>query len=252
MIAFVVIVFCGLSIYGLYVLLNNIARYDQVEIYPNMSAYLRAPTYYEMDTDTILTSLNRRQTDVFTLITSTPEAEVYTVPVLEKPIGWHQSDYMKVANALFEFQWHEPLDGWKLYLMSFETRCSDNISGFDGGTFYYFITIVGEHGGKDNIGRQMLIMPQYGQVIVGGNSNYPYKRPGWKSIDLNKVVVTADDTLKIAEKNGGREARLSVQNKCYIQSTLSEDFLWQVLIFKDSEGIAFEIHIDPYTGQVKK
>jgi hypothetical protein len=241
---------CGLMLYGFYAWLGYTWRYDQVKIYPDMSDYFRDPRYYKINPKTVLADLDRGQTDVFMPEVATPEA-----PLLDGSISWHQADYMKVAKALFEFEWREPMYGWRLFSMGFDATCRDDPAGFDSSQFYYFTTIVYDDGEKGNIGRQVLITPQYGHVIAGGNAYYPYKWPGWRSLDLDKVVITAEDALRIAEENGGREARLSVQNKCKIRLGLSDDFTWSVLISKDVNvggGYIFKIEIDPYTGEIIK
>jgi len=201
---------------------------------------------YKIDTETILAALDRGETDVFMPELATPQA-----PALEKPIMWHQSDYLKIASALHQFVWSETLDDWGLYSMSFDATCQDKPDGFSNGDFTYFKTIF--YGGKlTYTAREMLVTPRYGDVSWGGGTDFPRPILGWKSVDLKRLKVTAEDALRIAEENGGITVRLAVQNKCTISLILLGYESWDVA-YEGSNGLfIFQIKIDPYTGQVIK
>ncbi|MCI0552597.1 MAG: hypothetical protein L0287_16725, partial [Anaerolineae bacterium] len=65
------------------------------------------------------------------------------------------------------------------------------------------------------------IYPMAGEGEWGGGWKYPYSVFGkWKYFDLARLTVHLEDALQIAEDNGGRLARLSVNNLCRINLSL--------------------------------
>ncbi len=76
--------------------------------------------YYQFDPKTIFASLDRGK-EVFTpLLIKNPN----DVNVEYDNIVWTQSDFLRVANALSQQVWHEPLDldGWDIYNIFFGRR----------------------------------------------------------------------------------------------------------------------------------
>ena len=217
---------------------------EQVQRYPS---YLGKDTgYYKIDPDNILTSLDFGGAKAFV-----PEATSPENPIYEEFFSWNQSDYTKIVTALHEYVWNEGLDDWKLYYMYFDTPCHDNLIGFELGKYYYFKTTF-QYGRISYAGRGFLITPQYGDVEWGSGPNYPHPIQGWKSVDLNKVKITAEEALKIAEQNGGKETRLSVKNECKITAKLSGYSGWKMFIYRyDTGSSIFSIEIDPSTGKMK-
>jgi hypothetical protein len=131
--------------------------------------------------------------------------------------------------------------------MTFHIDCQDDLSGLPGGTFSYFRTTLTK-GKIAYTWREMEIDPTYLFVAWGGNAKFAHPLFGWKSIDLSKLQVSAEDAIKIAENNGGREARLNVQNQCGIHLLLMPERYKGWLV--DYQSADFEIMIDPYTGEV--
>ena len=202
---------------------------------------------YKINAKTILASLDNGETNVFTAEITTPDA-----PMFEGPVLWQQSDYLKITDALHQFVWKEMLDDWSLYYMDFITTCQDNPNGFALGDFYYFKTIF-TYGKLQYSAREMLISPQYGHVTWGDGAIFPHPLLGWKSINLEKIKITAEEALKIAEENGGKEVQFSVQNNCKIQVRLTgHDTGWKVRISENTTAdVIFRMTVDPYTGEIK-
>jgi hypothetical protein len=218
---------------------------EGVQSHPSHLGFERG--YYKINPETILTSLNNGETKVFTPETTSPEE-----PVFDKYFSWQQSDYTKLTAALHEFVWGEGLNGWKLYSVYFDTPCHDHISGFELGQYYYFKTIFHKNGKIGYAGRGFLITPQYGDVEWGSGPNYPHPILGWKSVNLNTIKITAEQALKIAEENGGKEARLLVENKCKVTARLSGYSGWRIFIYRyDTGSSIFRMEIDPSTGKIK-
>ncbi len=219
---------------------------ESIRRYPiNLGSFADTDSY-KINPQTILSSLDRGQMDVFAPELATPQ-----MPVSNKPVGWRQEDYQKIAEALHRFVWKESLDGWSLYRIELYGMCRDNPSGFEYADFIYYKGIF-SNGKLLYTAREIFITPQYHNVSWGGNTNFPRPILGWKSINLSALKVTAENALSIAEENGGKAARLSVQNKCSISLLLSGDTGWDVLYGGNGGLSNFHIRIDPYTGKVTK
>jgi len=226
-----------------------IGRYEGVDLDPPVGfEAFHETSYYKINPERILMSLDLGEENVFTPEIATPEN-----PIFEQPFSWHQADYLKIASALHQFAWKEPLNDWNLYSMHFNTACRDNPDGFGFGEFVYFKIIPYKIWLKDYEVQGLQIAPQYGNVGSGGSEYYPGPLfGGWKSIDLDKVKVTAEEALRIGEENGGQAARLSVQNNCTIRVRLSGYSGWWVRITEnDTASEVFSLEIDPYTGKIK-
>jgi len=202
---------------------------------------------YRIDSETILSSLDGGETDVFTAADSAPQS-----PLFEEPVLWRQSDFLKVARALNQSIREEPLSSWRLYSMNFSTACQDDSSGFTEADFYYFKTIFRDNGKIRYTTLDYYITSQYGAVSWAGGSNFPHPLFGWENIRLGRIQVTAEDALTIAEQNGGRETRSLVGNKCRIHVGLSSDGGWQIFIYEDDTGASlFRMEIDPESGKIE-
>jgi len=218
---------------------------DEVVEYPvGLGSYLETG-YYAITPETILASLDRGETKIFMPLLATPEANLF-------PSGsfpWRQQDYLKIANALSRFVWKDTLEDWKLYKMDFDKDCNDNPVGFDDAQITYFKTE-----GEQYTTREVDIYPLSKEVDWGGGDTH-FPRPffGWKSIDLEKLQVSADDALQIAETNGGKQARLAVKNECKILVVVAPNInhdSWDVGYYSGATTL-FEMLVDPYSGSYR-
>ncbi len=202
--------------------------------------------YYKMDPETILTSLDHGEAEVFS-----PEPVTPSIPIFASVISWRQSDYLKIANAVFQSTWKETFKSWSLLSMIFNTTCRDDPEGFASGDLHFFRP----EGKSDYTTREVIIEPQYGDVSWGGGgvgSDFPRPSSGWKSIDLSRLKITADDALRIAELNGGKSFRSAQVNQCNIFMILSIDGYgnWWIEYDGNSGYSNFVIRVDPFTGKV--
>ena len=205
--------------------------------------------YYKFDPTTILASLESGTTDVFVPETATPEA-----PVFDMSFSWGQSDYLEVANALYQHEWNETFDSWSLLSMIFETTCRDELDGFDSGDIHFFKIV--ETGSETRYTtREVYITPQYGNLSLGAggqNADFLSRKPDWKSIDLNELAVSAEDAIRIAEANGGMSYRYYKHNECDIGMILNIGAYggWYVWYEGIGDYSNFFIQIDPYKGRI--
>jgi hypothetical protein len=223
---------------------------EQINHYPTGTSALSNTGDFVIDSNTILDSLDRAETQVFKPAIATPE--VYTSPDRDIIYSWSQSDYWKIAGALHQYVWNEPIEDWQLYRMYYYTDCADELSGFAIGDFVVFKGVVDQWKIR-YAAHEIVILPLVNSASWGENSNFARPLLGWKSIDLGTLKVTADDALRIAEENGGRTARLGVGNECRIHLLLRSDVDngWSVKYANNNELPIFEMHIDPYTGEYK-
>ena len=247
----IIIVTVGVMITILIVLIASILLFDPfhevVRAYPggDLSDFSDKDIhFFTINPGTILSSLNADTADVFIPEIATPQS-----PAIQASVVWHQTDYQKIADALFERVWNEPSDNWNLYFMRFETSCGESLSGFESADFYYFEphTIYNE---KVYAGREIIIDPEYTDVSVGDGTGFPQPRFfGWKSINLNTVKISADQALFIADQNGGQKFR-SAKTKCNILVRLYPDVdgtVWHIFYYGST---TFEIHVDAINGNI--
>lgn len=88
---------------------------------------------FAIKADTILASLANKETDAFR-----PSGPLPMLPERQNRVVWHQSDYLQVANAAFDFEWKEPASNWGLYAMLFDTPCQDDNAGFSRAFIIYY------------------------------------------------------------------------------------------------------------------
>ena len=203
-----------------------------------------------IDPKTILVSLENGETDVFTPNLGQVDGELPDV-VFEGAINWKQGEYWMIADALNQFVWKDTLDDWKLYEMNFLEDCKDNSGGFNSGSMTYFKIITNDNGKKVYTVRDFFIDPKYRYVEWRGGADYTRPILGWRSIDLSNLTINAEDALRIAEENGGKDTRLRYKNNCLIRMSLVPDIQSRWHIWYSVEGLSkFDLWIDPYTGKI--
>jgi len=211
--------------------------------YPSTIGTFNVTGEFIINPTTILDTLDHGKTNVFTPALATP-TEDSILP--SGSIQWTQSEYLKVANALSQSVWNESLEDWSVYYLAFNRECQDNPKGFDDLTIIYYKTIT-VNMQKVYTARIIEIFPLASNVSWGGETNFPISS-GWNEIDPSKFKITADDALRIAEENGGKEARLKLKNHCDIlvrAPNHSNDDSWDVGYYY---GVDFELIIDPFSG----
>src|SRR6266540_3306472 len=118
-------------------LLGKLFQHDDIYGNPLIFVNYSNSGYYEIHPDTILESLNQGETNVFTA--ASVEILNRDEPSYEE-IRWSQSDYLKIANALSQEVWHEPLDlkKWKILSLDLTQSCDNDPRGFYEFRIVYF------------------------------------------------------------------------------------------------------------------
>jgi hypothetical protein len=199
--------------------------------------------YYTIDPETIIGRLDRGEIDVFAPILATPE--IYEASYFG-PFYWKQFDYLKIAAALDQYFWNEPLDNWKIDKMTLRGECQYSPIGFDFFEMSYHKILDS----KEYTRREIAIYPIFKGVAIGGGANIQLPFLGLKTLELEELKVTADDALQTAEQNGGKEARLAHNSECTIFVSISaRDQKWNIRYYNNNDERIYSVNVDPYTGR---
>lgn len=203
--------------------------------------------YYAIDPETILTSLENGETNVFLPLLKDPQD--ITEDVTDITISWTQADFLKIASALSRFVWNDPIDSkeWNIYLISFGGSCSDPV-GFFSATITYFKT-----GRTSYTTRLIEINPYLGLVRWGNGATYP--KPilqKWNSVDLFGEKITADNALRIVSEDA--KERFQFKHNCGgLMSTPqnNDPKNWYFHLLSASDSIVYRINLETgiYTFQ---
>jgi hypothetical protein len=199
---------------------------------------------YGIDVQTILQSLDRGDTEVFTPQVATQEV-ISEIP----PVQWSQKDYFQVAQALHEFVWQEPLDNWRLNRVFFRLSCEDAAFGPQFMALDMFKAAQFDEM-DSRIERYLYIEPWLNQVKWSEVEYYPAQFHRL-ALDPAQIRILAEDALEIAEGNGGREARLRAEKACDISGSITpgvREGNWWVSYTGESWVTLFDIIIDAQTG----
>jgi hypothetical protein len=208
---------------------------------------------FTIEPDKLLDSIAQGKPNVFTPVDTEPPVKP---PSEQISVSWTQADYLYIAETLHEQVWGESLDGWQIRYMGFKLTCREADIGLQNGTFDYF-KIVKTNNVESRLERFIDIDPRFDTAYVR-EAEYIPVLVEWKSIDQEKMTISADDALKIAEKNGGKEKRLSLENACNIDisivpnSNTNND--WNIRYSKKGEGVVhedvFTVNINMTTGEI--
>jgi hypothetical protein len=211
--------------------------------------------YYEIDPETILGLLDEGKTKVLTPYFGDLDRDE---PYYDD-IAWLESDFLKVANAISLEAWNEPLDleNWQLIGLDFEGDCEDDPRGFHSFQIVYYRDLGIENFERHYETRLIEMILWQGLIRWGGDVTYSVPLLlWWKGIDRNQFRITAEDALEVAEKRGGSDMRLRVDNSCRIlvSATNGDDVFppyqsdkWRV----GYDGANYHLYINPFTGRPK-
>lgn len=216
----------------------EIGRDDASSIIEN---YNKTGTY-KIDANIILKSTNHNQ------VFFPPDAITLNHLITKDKLKWKQAEYLKVTSAFFEFVWKESLDeDWSINRMIFNTSCKENPADFESATFIFYQQIFQQRELRYKA-RAIEILPLDGKISWGGDNIFYRPVFGANVIDLDKLKISADEALDIAEENGGKAMRQSAQNDCNLYLVLGRDWL---VVYDRNDGLStLKIDIDPYTGRV--
>lgn len=202
--------------------------------------------YYKIDPGTILESLANGDANVFMPMLEDMH-DVEEIPGIS--ISWTQADFLRIASALGQFLWEDPMDlrDWSVYAVTFEGFC-DNLTGLDYAEITYFKT-----GWNGYTTRVIEIHPYFGWVGWGNGENYrkPILRK-WNSVDLLGAKITADDALRIASEDA--KERFHLKDKCGVLMGVPENNdpkNWYLHVYGSPDSIVYTVNLETgdYTFQ---
>jgi hypothetical protein len=99
-----------------------------------LSSYARSGSY-EINPESILFELDNGTTHAFVPL---PGEVEQGGDLLDGELSWTHADYLRVANAVSQLVWNEPLhgDNWTLYQVAFTKHCRSR--GFDRAAYTLF------------------------------------------------------------------------------------------------------------------
>ena len=228
----------------------NLSNDESMRDPANLSSYPDRG-YFKIDPETILTSLAQGNSEVFAPL---PENLNSVQSSSNVSFSWTQSNFLEVASALVQRVWKDPMSmkDWSIYFILFQTDCRDNINGFDFAAITYFKLTTME-GRTVYVTRHIDVVPYDTVVRWGDGAWYPVPiLQKWKSVNLAEARFTAEDALQIAEKHGGKEARLNAENNCLLQvdSPQNSDYKnWYLSYLIRPDFVNYAIDLD--TGEYK-
>jgi hypothetical protein len=217
---------------------NYLHKQEDLQLPSSISSYSDMG-YYKIDPETILTSLASGDTNVFMPL---PEDIQDVEEIAGISISWTQADFLKIASALGQFLWGDPMDlrDWSVYAVTFEGFCDDS-TGLDYAELTYF-----KAGSTGYSTRFIEIHPYFGWVGWGNEANYP--KPilrKWKSVDLLGAKITADDALRIASEHA--KERFHLKDKCGVLMGVPENNdpnNWYLHVFGFPDSIVYAVNFE--------
>lgn len=206
--------------------------------------------YYIIESENLIDSLKNESPDVFIPVKEQPDF----LPVdRQLAVDWLQADYLYIATVLYDRVLGKSLDGWQLNEMDFRATCKKIDRGFQNGRFDFF-NLINENGIESRLSR-FIDIDTRGNFIYVKEWKYSPNLRNSAVIDLKELKVSAEQAFQIAESNGGKEKRQSVENACEITVGLSPGSAnyrgWVVIYTRtDTGAFLFRIQIDPYTGEI--
>ncbi len=207
--------------------------------------------YYTIDPATLLESLDRGDTDAFKLFTTTAEAMPTPFPYTDS-VSWSQTDYFRVAQALYQQAWQEPLEAQNIYYMSFRTNCAEIEQGLFSWAKIDSFKVVQTGKEETRIEYRNSIWPS-NHSVTAFKWEYTPNINKWEPLDLTQFQISAKEAIQIAEKSGGAEKRLKYENDCRITAIAlgSKGNVWDVSYRNNRDGrryTIFNIAVDAQTG----
>jgi len=209
--------------------------------------------FYAIQPETLLDALAQGDSNAFIPVN---EQDVdRSAPPTGFPVTWTQADYFQIVDAFYKLVLHDSLDDWQLNSMDVALRCEDVDVGWQDGRFEFFKIVKDENNQEILISRFIDVDPSSKVVLLWEREFTPYII-NRSSIDLTSMKFDSEKVLQIAEDNGGREVRLSLNNACSIRTSLSPDSAeyhgWSVVYTRsDTRRTAFQINVDPLTGDIR-
>lgn len=202
---------------------------------------------YSMNSKTILKGIENGEANIFTL-----QPEISEEEQIASPVQWSQADFIKVFTAFKQASLGITDIDQKISSMSFTVDDCKNVNlGPQSAHIFTYRLKSGIFVWPPfkMVSYSYLINPLYNEVSWRAEWYDQYVLDALKSnavLDLANIKISAEEALRIAELNGGKDARLSAQNQCAIDIEInanSDNGNWVV-----TYGSLLSIEIDKTNG----
>lgn len=212
---------------------------------------------YKIDPQTILDSIENKELDIFTPISSHSKNNS---PVWEYgTFSWKQEDYLKIANALHQTVWDEPLNEWLIEKGKFLQFSYPDSKGFEYANLVFY-----KRQNNEYTVHEISIDPLFNTATT--SEDIYYDTDEWTGFNLDSLFIkSADQALLIADKNGGNKACVNAKSQCdiglWLGPTMQEtsrflyipiyqyNWEWIVSYYSTKSGDEiFSADIDPFNG----
>jgi len=240
------------AICSLFICLGIIYLWISVEYYAQGGGKERIVSdeegVYAIDSQTLLQDLRSNNTNVFEYL---PNGNLITSPETDlPPVHWTEADYLFIADHFNQYVSNDSLENWEYYSIAYGMDCDDFTYCPQWATFR-IVKYIFSNDNKVRLERHLYIYPdekRIGWAETGYESVFSHS-----SFKREQVKVSLEEALKIAEKQGGKNFRLSENNECKIFSDIvitgNRDGNWQVQ-YKSTDN-QFVIDINKETGEYR-
>lgn len=204
---------------------------------------------YTINPTTLLQSLAQGNKDVLVLRTATPAATLQWSSI---SVPWKQADLFFIAESVHQVASGQSLDGWRLERMSFGTGCENISEGWQVGDFIFFKT---EHLSEiDSRLVHFIGIDSLMKVADYSSRQELYQSFGeYPSLDLEKIRISAEQALQIAENAGGSKFRKDNQDNCRVAISIESAGKykgWYITYFSTGDHKrSFHIIVNETTGK---
>jgi hypothetical protein len=215
--------------------------------------YIEGDTY-RINSKTILEAINNGNTyNLFVLQTETDgweDDKDYSL------VRWSQEEFLRVFNTFKQTILHTANFEQSVDLMNFEISDCKNMEY--GPQSAYISTYTFLSGIFD--------WPPFRAASYSYSIDLPYNKLRWKGtifnqyvlekysiLDLKTIKIPAEEALRIAEINGGKEARLAIENQCSIEININANLNngnWIVTYYSNDHTVRlFSIEINKVNAE---
>jgi len=211
--------------------------------------------FFAISPENLLTAIDRNEAkSAFHLLQELPTDIPSNKQVI---VNWHESEYLKIINGLYETVLNDSISDWQFTSIGFITKCEYWDVGFQSGYFKLF-KIVNNNGKETRFVRSISIYTAEKYIVVADEEYYP-KLIDWSPIIMNSKMISAEEALRVSDYAGGDEIRATKNNLCGISVGLTPDAAgykgWLVTYdeFKTdgSYNQLYKLYVDPYTGAIQ-
>jgi hypothetical protein len=155
-----------------------------------------------------------------------------------------EDEYLKIMNAFHQETWGENIQNYRIRGLGFTTDCINFNTGFNE-SFIRLYKVNNDK--KQKFVHHILILFSEGKVlwsetVFSGELEY------WNYFQLDDLNISAEESIKIAEDNGGKKFWVAMIDECVLQTILSTGSYysgWDV-----NYSGEYEIIINPQNGKV--